>query len=90
MIEQFNIGDKIYHIDSPNHCYEVIKESPKGYFYAVLFHPSYADIKHISRDSELQDNKRQWFSTSEECLNARVARAERILQVEKDCRDRKI
>lgn len=80
------IGEKYFHIDEPNQEFEVIKEQPKGYFYAVLFHPTFKDIKHFKEE----DVNKTFFSNRMDCLDARIKRAERTLQIEIDCKNRKI
>ena len=80
------LGNYYFHIDEPNQKYEVIRESPAGCFYAVLFPPSFKDIKHFSE----KDINKTFFSKREDCLNARIERAKRNLQLEIDCENRKI
>lgn len=80
------VGKKYFYIDEPNQEYEVIREHPKGYFYAVLFHPTFKDVKHFKEE----DVSKFFFSEREDCLDARIERAKRNLQLEIDCKNRKI
>lgn len=80
------LGNYYFHIDEPNQKYEVIREGPAGYFYAVLFHPSFKDIKHFTKE----DIDKTFFSKSEDCLDARIERIKRKLQLEIDCKNKKI
>lgn len=80
------LGNYYFHIDEPNQRYEVVRESPAGYFYAVLFHPSFKDVKYFTGE----DINKTFFSKREDCLNARIERIKRNLQLEIDCKHRKI
>ena len=73
-----NINDTIWFIDEPYQSYEIIKEQPKGYFYAVLFHPSFKDIKHIS----VENIGKTFFKEKEEMIQARISRAKQNLEIE--------
>ena len=81
------LGTKLYHIDEPNSEYEVLRESPGSTFwYVVYFHPSFGNVKTL-RD---EDIGRIFFLTREECLDARIARAKRLLELEITAKERKI
>lgn len=73
-----NINDTLWFIDEPHQSYEIIKEQPKGYFYVVLFHPSFKDIKHIS----VENIGKTFFKEKEEMIQARINRAKRNLEIE--------
>lgn len=73
-----NINDTIWFIDEPFQSYEIIKEQPKGYFYAVLFHPAFKDIKHIS----VENIGKTFFKEKEEMIQARINRAKQNLEIE--------
>ena len=80
------IGEKFYHIDEPNQVYEVIREKPAGYFYAVLFHHTFMDVKHFKE----ADIDKVFFLNRSDCLDARINRAKRTLDLEIECKNRKI
>jgi len=79
------IGQVYYHIDEPNQPFEVVKQHGSC-TYALLVHPSFHKSKLISE----KDIGKTFFATREECLNARITRAERILENEKSFKERKI
>lgn len=82
---QFKLGDSFYHIDEPNHECEVVKVK-SNYAYLLIANPSICKAFTI----RTMDIGKTFFGTQEECLNARIKRLERALQVEKDCKERKI
>lgn len=82
-----DLGAKLYHIDEPNDEYEILKESPDStYWYAVYFHPSFGNVKTLKDE----DIGRIFFLTREECLDARIARAKRLLELEISAKERKL
>ena len=80
------VGQKFYHIDEPNQPYEVVRVDNSGHLYIVLFHPSFVDAKHIHPDKIGS----VIFSNREDCLEARVERAWKVLDNEIICKERKI
>jgi hypothetical protein len=56
------------------------------YFYAVYFHPSFGKVK-ILKD---EDIGKTFFFTRKECLDARISRAKRLLELEISARERKL
>ncbi len=86
-MKELTLGTKIFHIDEPNGVYELMKESPASTFwYVVYFHPSFGNVK-ILKD---EDIGKTFFLTRGECLNARIARAKRLLELEISARERKL
>ena len=77
---------KVYCIDEPNHAYEIVREASDGYYYAILFHPSHCYIKVLTESKKNET----WFDTQEECLEARIKKLERDLELEKNSRMRKL
>lgn len=80
------LGTKLYHIDEPNGIYEILRESPgSSFWYAVYFHPSFGNIKALKDE----DIGRTFFLTREEMLDARIARAKRLYELEVSAKERK-
>lgn len=81
------LGTKLYHIDEPNGTYEILRESPGlTFWYAVYFHPSFGNVKTLKDE----DIGRTFFLTREECLDARISRAKRLLEFEISDKERKL
>ena len=78
MMQMIQVNDKLWNIDEPYQSYEVIREQPKGYFYVVLFHPAFKDIKHIT----VEAIGKTFFKEKEEMIQARINRARRNLELE--------
>ncbi len=82
-----DLGTKLYYIDGPNGVYEVTRESPGSTFwYAVYFHPSFGNVKTLKNE----DIGRTFFLTREKCLDARISRAKRLLELEVSAKERKL
>ncbi len=77
-MQVIKVNDTLWNIDEPYQSYEVIREQPKGYFYVVLFHPAFKDIKHINEESI----GKTFFKEKEEMIQARINRAQRNLELE--------
>ena len=78
MMQVIKVNDTLWNIDEPYQSYEVIREQPKGYFYVVLFHPAFKDIKHINEEAI----GKIFFKEKEEMIQARINRAQRNLELE--------
>ena len=85
MATALEIGQVYYHIDEPNQPFEVVKQQGSC-TYALLVHPSF----HKSMLIDEAKIGKTFFPTREECLDARIARAERVLENEKSFKERKI
>ncbi len=72
---------KLYRINSPNQPYKIddIENQPHGYVYAVLYHPTFMDIKLV----RLEDIGSKWFKTMEDCIKQRIKNLEKELEYEK-------
>lgn len=82
-----DLGTKLYHIGEPNGIYEILRESPGSTFwYAVYFHPSFGNVKTLKNE----DIGRTFFLTREECLDARISRAKRLLELEVSAKEKKL
>ncbi len=82
---EIEIGKEFWHIDEPNHPYEVVKKKGNN-FYALLAHPSFYNAKLITENSIGEE----FFETREECLDARIKRAKRNLELEEYFKEKKI
>lgn len=79
---QFKLEDTFYHIDYPNSVCEVIKVK-KDYAYVLIANPSICKAFTI----RTIDLNKIFFKDREDCLNARIKRLERELELEKLCKE---
>jgi len=67
---------KIYTIDNIYQPYTVIDENlapaPNGYFYGVIFHPSFHDVKLFLE----KDKGSKWFDTQKEAIEYIISKKE--------------
>ena len=82
------IGTKLWHIDEPNHAFEIVKNT-KSCDYAILPHPSFhKSITVRNVDFELHSARRTIFKTKNEMLDARIKRIKRKLELELKAQER--
>lgn len=77
------IGKRVWHIDEPYQVFEIVCKRD-GRFYALNPHPAFVKAKLISENSL----GKIFFETKEECLEARILRAKRELDLEIEYKER--
>lgn len=82
---QFELGDNFYHIDYPNSKCEVVKVM-KNYAYLIIPNPSICKAFTI----RTIDINKTFFEDREDCIDVRIKRIERELELEKSFKERKI